>query len=321
MRPERKNMKLNPLTKSQIKIGTRGSKLALFQAELVKSRLVQLYPNLHVQIIKIKTTGDVIHDTPIEVLGPGIFTREIEKALLDREIDLAVHSAKDMATKLPEGLALGGVLTREDPCDCLVARDGRKLRELPTGAKIGTSSLRRKAQLRRLRADLQISDIRGNVDTRIRKIQGGEYDGMVIALAGLKRLMLNHFVTEVFHQDDFLPQAGQGTLAIEIRKDDVEISELIKPLNDPETMTALLAERSFLRELEGGCQIPAGISSRQENGILTLTGGIFSPTENKEVRKSLSGSAKNPETLGKNLAQLILKFGGAEILSEIRNEK
>lgn len=304
-----------------IKIGTRGSKLALYQAELVRSKLVELFPGVEIQLIKIKTTGDLIHDTPIENLGPGIFTREIEKALLDKEIDLAVHSAKDMATILPEGLEIGAVLTREDSRDCLVARDGRKLQDMPKGAKIGTSSLRRKAQLRKLNGDIQVSDIRGNVDTRIRKIQSGEFDGTVIAFAGLKRLALHHLVTEVFNQEEFLPQAGQGALAIEIRKNDSKIAELVKPLNDEAAMITLLAERSFLREIEGGCQVPAGISSRQENGVLTLTGGIFSPTRNQEVRKTISGPSTEAEALGKKLADSILKAGGAEILSEIRNEK
>ena len=307
--------------KSPIKIGTRSSKLALYQAQLVRSKLIHFFPDIKIELVKIQTTGDTIHDRPIEDLGPGIFTREIEKALLDREIDLAVHSAKDLATNLPDGLEIGAALTREDPSDCLVARDGQKLQDLPVGAKIGTSSLRRKAQIKKLRADIQISDIRGNVDTRIRKIQAGEYDGMVIALAGLKRLTLQHFATEIFHQEVFLPQAGQGTLAIEMRTDDAEMLKLIKPLNDDEAMTALMAERSFLRELEGGCQVPAGISSKQENGKLVLQGAIFSLSENREIRKSLSGSPLDAERLGKNLAESILKSGGKEILNEIRNEK
>lgn len=306
--------------KSLIKIGTRGSKLALCQAELVKSKLVQLHPALEIELVKIKTTGDVIHDRSIEDLGPGIFTREIEKALLDRQIDLAVHSAKDMASRLPQGLEIGAALKREDSSDCLVSRGQKKLRDLPKGAKIATSSLRRRAQLRKLRQDLKICNIRGNVDTRIRKIQNGEYDGMVIALAGLKRLRLEEHVSEIFSPEDFLPQAGQGTLAIEIREDDSKIRKLIEPLNDQETMTALLAERGFLRELEGGCQVPAGIHSKQKNGTLTLTGGIFSPTQNREVRRSLSGSLSDAELIGKNLAQSILKSGGLEILNEIRNK-
>ncbi len=304
-----------------IKIGTRGSKLALYQAELVQSKLINFFPGLEIQLIKIRTSGDVIHHGPIEDLGPGIFTREIENALLSRQIDLAVHSAKDMASNLPEGLEIGAVLKREDPSDCLVALNGKKLRDLPKRAKIGTSSIRRKAQLRKLRSDVQISDIRGNVDTRIRKIQDGEYAGTVIALAGLKRLALQHLVTEIFNQDDFLPQAGQGALAIEIREEDGEIKKMIQQLNDSETMITLQAERSFLRELEGGCQVPAGISSKLEQNKLTLFGGIFSLTGDREVRQSISGSSDEAETLGKKLAQSILSAGGEEILNEIRNEK
>lgn len=305
---------------SLVKIGTRGSKLALYQAELVKSKLLAVSPNLKVEFVIIKTTGD-LRSGPIQNLGPGVFTRELEGALLKRQIDLAVHSAKDMATELPTGLEIAAALEREDPRDCLVAR-GKKLMDLAAGAKVGTSSLRRKSQLRRLRPDLTLLDIRGNLDTRIRKIETGEYDGMVIAFAGLKRLGLSQKASDVFDQNQFLTQAGQGIIAIEIRTNEPSIQNLVKPLNHEETMTALLAERSFLRELEGGCLVPAGIVSKIKEDRLTLTGSIFSLSGDREFKQTISGCLTEAEALGKKCARSILDAGGDKILNEIRqNEK
>ena len=217
--------------KSIIKIGTRGSALALYQAEVVRSKLKECFPLAGFEFVKIRTKGDMIRRGAIEEIGPGIFTREIEEALLAKEIDLAVHSAKDLASELPEGLLIGAVLTREDSRDCLVARGGTTLKELSSGAKVGTSSLRRKAQLRKLRPDLEFCEMRGNVDTRVKKIEQGELDAMVIAYAGLKRLGLAKCATEIFDPEIFLPQAGQGALAVEMRASDSEACELTKPLN------------------------------------------------------------------------------------------
>ncbi len=305
--------------KSLIKIGTRGSKLALYQAEVVRTKLKTLFRLLECEFVKIHTKGDMIRGAAIRSIGPGIFTREIEEALLANEIDIAVHSAKDLATELPEGLEICATLAREDARDCLVAREGKKLDQLNQGAKIGTSSLRRRAQLKKLRPDLEILEMRGNVDTRLKKIEQGEYDGIVLAHAGLKRLGLANFVTEVFEEEHFLPQAGQGALAIEIRKGDLEIQELIQPLNHELTFHRVAAERSFLRRLEGGCQIPAGISSKIEGDILTLKGAIFSLEGDREVIDTFTGPISEGEKTGVALAEKLLQAGGDEILKAIRN--
>ena len=305
--------------KSPVKIGTRGSKLALYQSEIVQSKLKASFPSLECEFVKIRTKGDIIQRGAIDSIGPGIFTREIEEALLSGEIDLAVHSAKDLATELPEGLEIGAVLMREDPRDCLVAREGKTLKELPRGAKIGTSSLRRRAQVKRLRPDLETLELRGNVDTRLRKVKEGEYDGIVIAHAGLKRLGLGDAVTEVFEEDYFLPQAGQGALAIEIRKGNQEIKELVKSVNHEPAFIQVSAERSFLRRLEGGCQIPAGVTSKLEANKLTLKGAIFSLEGDRVVMDAIAGSVSEAEKLGRDLAEKLIKAGGNEILKAIRN--
>lgn len=304
--------------KSLIKIGTRGSQLALYQAELVRSNLKNLFPQAEIEFVKIKTQGDIHQKGSFVSLGPGIFTREIENALLERKIDLAVHSAKDLATDLPKGLIIGAVLNREDVRDCLVSRDKKKLNELKKGACVGTSSLRRKAQLRILRPDLVLEDIRGNVDTRMKKIEQGEYDGMVLAFAGIKRLGLSQHVSEVFDPEEFLPQAGQGALAVEIREEDHEIKKMISSLNDIQAEQALSAERSFLRTFRGGCQLPAGIYSRMEQDQIWLKGAIYSASDNRCVIDSQSGPVSKGEQIGKELAEKILKAGGSEILQELK---
>ena len=301
-----------------IKIGTRASKLALYQAELVRSKLKTSFPLLEFQLVKIRTKGDMIRRGAIGSIGPGIFTREIENALLAKEIDLAVHSAKDLASELPQGLVLGAILEREDPRDCLVARQKQTLDQLRPGAKIGTSSLRRKAQLKHLRHDLEIVDIRGNVDTRIKKVETGACDALVVAHAGLKRLGLANAVTQVFDAETLFPQAGQGALAVEIREGDSETAELTRLLNHPISFQTVGAERGFLRRLEGGCQVPAGIFSKVEGDILTLKGAIFALEGDQVVIESVSGAISGAEMLGTTLADQLLKSGGAEILKAIR---
>lgn len=307
--------------KSLIKIGTRGSKLAFYQAEVVRCKLKELLPLLEFEFVKIRTKGDMIRRQAIGTIGPGIFTREIEEALLENRIDLAVHSAKDLATELPQGLEIGAVLNREDPRDCLVAREGRTLEQLKQGARIGTSSLRRRAQLKKLRPDLEICEMRGNVDTRLKKIEEGQFDGLVIAHAGLKRLGLANFVTEVFEEDMFLPQAGQGAIAVEIRSGDLEIEELTKPLNHAPTFARVLAERSFLHRLEGGCQIPVGVSSKVEGDRLTLKGAIFSLGGDQTVSDVMSGPVSDAAKAGTMLAEKLLQSGGDEILKAIRGAR
>ncbi|MBI4372548.1 MAG: hydroxymethylbilane synthase [Candidatus Omnitrophica bacterium] len=305
--------------KALVKIGTRGSSLALYQAELMRAKLSALFPLVEFEFVKIHTKGDMIRHASIGSIGPGIFTHEIETALLENKIDLAVHSAKDLATDLPEGLEIGSVSDREDPRDCLVARDGKTLNQLPYGARIGTSSLRRRAQLKRLRRDLEICEMRGNIDSRIKKIEAAEYDGLVIAHAGLMRLGLTNFVTQIFDEETFLPQAAQGALAVEIRKGDSEINELIRPLNHEVTYQRILAERSFLRRLEGGCQIPVGIHSKVENNRLSLKGAVFSLDGDRSVIHEASGMVSDAEKLGIALAEKLLDDGGREILKVIRD--
>ena len=306
--------------KSPIRIGTRGSTLALYQAELARAKLKESFPLVEFEFVRIRTKGDMIRRGAVGSLGPGIFTREIEEALLRSEVDLAVHSAKDLASELPEGLVIGAVLTREDPRDCLVARGGLTLETLERGARIGTSSLRRKAQLKKLRRDLEILEMRGNVDTRLKKIEGGDFDGMVIAHAGLKRLGLTNLVTQIFEEEVFLPQAGQGAIAVEIRKEDSEIQELVKPLNDETSFARISAERSFLRCLEGGCQVPVGICSKIEGDVLFLKGAIFALEGDREVSDTLSDLRSVAEQTGALLAQKLLEAGGREILDEIRRK-
>ena len=305
--------------KSIIKIGTRGSALALYQAEVVRSKLKECFPLVGFEFVKIRTKGDMIRRGAIEEIGPGIFTREIEEALLAKEIDLAVHSAKDLASELPEGFLIGAVLTREDSRDCLVARGGMTLKQLSSGARVGTSSLRRKAQLKKLRPDLEFCEMRGNVDTRVKKIEQGEMDALVIAYAGLKRLGLAKCATEIFDPEIFLPQAGQGALAVEMRASDSEACELTKPLNDELSAVCVSAERGFLKRIEGGCQVPAGIFSKVENKTIRLKGAIFSLDGEHEVTNRVSGTLSEAERLGIRLAEQLLESGGKEILEEIRN--
>ena len=306
--------------KSLIKIGTRGSKLALYQAELVRSKLKESFPLVGFELVKIKTSGDMIRRGAIGTIGPAIFTREIEDALLGGEVDLGVHSAKDLATDLPQALEIGAVLSREDSRDCLVACQGQTLETLPQGARIGTSSLRRRAQLKKLRRDLEIIEMRGNIDTRLKKIEEASYDGMVIAYAGLKRLGLTNFVTQIFEEDQILPQAGQGAVAVEIRANDSETLELVRSVNHEPSRVCVSAERSFLRCLEGGCQIPAGVSSKIEGNLLSLRGAIFSLEGEREFSDTTTGLVSEGEKIGAMLAQKLLEAGGRDLLKEIRQE-
>ena len=305
--------------KSVIKVGTRGSKLALYQAELLRSGLKELFPLIEFELVKIHTRGDMIRRGTIRSIGPAIFTREIEEALLANQVDMGVHSAKDLATELPEGLEIGAFLMREDARDCLVARGGMDLKELPQGARIGTGSIRRRAQLKKLRPDLQIVDLRGNVETRLRKtLEEGEYDGMVLAHAGLLRLSLQNHVTQVFDEDAFLPQAGQGAVAVEIRQNDVETKKMLHSVNHEITMAGVTAERSFLRCLEGGCQIPAGVRSRIDGNILNLKGAVFSLDGDREISDSINGPVSDGQKLGWMLGEKILEAGGRELLQAVR---
>jgi hydroxymethylbilane synthase len=307
-----------------IRIGTRGSKLALFQAKTVCKRLQTIAPQVKFDLVQIKTKGDVVTKGPIASLGVGIFTREIEEALLENKIDLAIHSAKDLAAFLPSGLVIGAVLEREDPRDCFVSRGNVRLIDLKQGASIGTSSLRRKSQLRKMRPDFTAVELRGNVDTRIKKIEKGECDGMVLAYAGLKRLGLTQFATEIFDVNDLLPQAGQGCVAIQMRKQDGKVKSLMEKLNHEDSFLQLEGERAFLGELQGGCQIPAGITSSiyevDKNDLeISFRGAVFSLSGDKETSAFCKGPLKNSAEMGKKIAQQVLASGGKEILEEIRS--
>ncbi|MBI1858859.1 MAG: hydroxymethylbilane synthase [Candidatus Melainabacteria bacterium] len=306
--------------KTKITVGTRKSRLALWQANYVKNLIQGLFPAIRVSLKEIKTTGDHITDVALSKIGDkGVFTKEIEDALLRNDIDIAVHSLKDLPTKLPDGLTIGAVTKREKPIDVFLSNRKMKFLEFPTDAKIGTSSLRRIAQLKALKSDFEYVDLRGNLETRVRKLQSGQYDGIVLAYAGVKRLQLDFLITEEFSPEIILPAVGQGSLAIEHRKEDSEVSEIISQLNDNETYLISVTERKFLEKLQGGCQVPIGAYSEIKNGKITLTGLIASLDGRKLIKYKLDGELNKDscEKLGISLAEKLLQNGGKEILEEI----
>jgi hydroxymethylbilane synthase len=290
-------------------IGSRGSQLALWQANYIKERLEAR--GLECRIEVIKTTGDRILDAPLhQVGGKGLFTREIEEALLDKRIDLAVHSLKDLPTELPKGLVVSALPQRTDPRDAII---GGKLRDLKFGATVGTSSLRRIAQLKRIRPDLNLQDIRGNIDTRINKVEKGEYDAIVLAAAGVQRLGWGDIISEIFRPDIMCPAVGQGALAIETLEEGPGF-EHSAPLDDPWTRLPVLAERSMLAALGGGCQVPIGAFGTLENTELFLTGAVFATDGSEMIRYTATGDFNKPVELGKAVAEVLLKRGAQAIL-------
>ncbi len=290
-------------------IGSRGSQLALWQANYIRERLEARGTECRIEIIK--TTGDKILDSPLNKIGgKGLFTKEIEEALLERHIDLAVHSMKDLPTQLPRGLTVAAIPPRADPYDAIV---GGKLRNLKLGATVGTSSLRRIAQLRLIRPDLNIQSIRGNVDTRINKVERGEYDAIVLAAAGLRRLGWGDIISEVFRPDIMCPAVGQGALAIETLEEGPGF-EAAAPLDDPWTRLPVTAERSMLSELGGGCQVPIGAFGTLEDTELFLTGAVFAPDGSGMVRYTATGECTRPAELGRNVAQVLLNRGAQDLL-------
>lgn len=298
-----------------MKIGTRGSQLAMWQARFVESELRKKFPTLEIDLKKISTKGDRILDSPLSKIGgKGLFTMEIESQLLSGQIDLAVHSLKDLPTKIPEGLTIGAITRREDPRDCLVSKFPT-LESMPHGSRIGTSSLRRRAQILHLRPDLVVEDLRGNVQTRLSKLDS--LDGIILAVAGLKRLSLEDRISEVFAEDRILPAVGQGALAIEIREDDLETRKIVETLNDSETSIATQAERSFLDVIGGSCQIPVGVFARVEEDRIEIDAMISSLDGKTFVREKISGHKKNSREIGSSLAEKLLLSGGRQILSEI----
>ena len=302
----------------EVVIGTRGSKLALWQAEWVHARLRELEPGLAVSLKRIKTTGDKILDTPLATIGgKGLFVKEIEEALLRGEIDLAVHSMKDVPTRLPAELEILAIPERDDPRDVLITLTKVPLERLAPGSRIGTSSLRRQAQLLHYRPDLSIQILRGNLDTRLRKLEAGEYDGIILAAAGIKRLGWSERVTEYLSPDVCLPAIGQGALALEGRADDGFVREVVARLDHQPTRTAVTAERALLERLEGGCQVPIAAHAAITNGAVTLTALIAGVDGRRLVRDSLQGPMDDAQRLGVRLAERLLAHGGDEILKEI----
>ena len=310
---------LRRLMNRRINIGTRGSKLALWQANWVRSALRTEYPSFSVELVPIKTKGDKILDVPLaKVGGKGLFVKEIEDALLEGRIDLAVHSMKDMPSEIPEGLCIGAIPERESPNDVLISKNGELLSDLRPGAIIGTSSLRRAAQLKYVRSDVEILPLRGNLDTRIRKLETENMDAIVLAAAGIKRLGLESRVTEYLDEDIMLPAVGQGALCIEIRKRDPEIEKVINALNHWETEVAVNGERAFLHRLEGGCQVPIAAHGTIKNGSFTLCGLVADVNGTILIKDALSGPVESFESIGIRLADRLLEKGAKPILEALR---
>jgi hydroxymethylbilane synthase len=326
--------------RNSIVIGTRGSKLALWQAEWVAAELTRRNPQAKVELRKIKTTGDKILDVPLaKVGGKGLFVKEIEEALLRKEVDIAVHSMKDVPTDFPEGLHLAAICEREDPRDAFIApmRDGvftiRAFTDLPRGATVGTSSLRRACQLLHLRPDLVIVPLRGNLDTRLKKLDEGQFSAIILAAAGVKRLGWQQRITEVLDVATSLPAIGQGAVGIECRSDDEYINTIVSALDHRETSVCVRTERSFLRRLEGGCQVPIAAHAQliqratgapathlSPDALLTLDGLVGSTSGDRLIRGRLSAHPSQAESLGVELANHVLSRGAAEILKEVYGE-
>src|SRR5215510_1627522 len=300
--------------RSSIVLGTRGSKLAMQQSEWVQTRLRELAPDVSVTLRRIQTSGDKILDVPLaKIGGKGLFVKEIEEALLAGEIDLAVHSMKDVPTQLPQGLAILCVPQREDPRDALISRTGCLFKDLPHGATIGTSSLRRQAQFLHARPDLKIQILRGNLDTRLRKLRDGHYDAIVLAVAGLRRLGWTHEITEYLDPQISLPAIGQGALGIEGRSDDVFIRSLLDRLDHASTRVAVLAERAMLDRLEGGCQVPIAAHATVSGVQLRLEGLVASVDGKEMIRDVVEGTIQHAGEVGRQLAERLLARGGDNI--------
>lgn len=304
-----------------IRIGSRKSQLALVQTYWVQEQLQKHFPDRQFEVQTMSTQGDKILDVALSKIGDkGLFTKELELGMINNEIDLAVHSLKDLPTRLPEGLVLGAVTERENPADALVVHaqhQDKQIDTLPEGAVIGTSSLRRLAQLRYHFPHLAFKDIRGNLNTRLAKLDAGEYDALILAAAGLKRLDMSDRIHQILPSDLSLHAVGQGALGIECREDDAEVLELLKALEHIPTAQRCYAERAFLRELEGGCQVPIGVNTILEGEQLTLTGIVASVDGQKLVKDTVKGNATEAEQLGNELAERMRQQGAQEILQEI----
>ena len=304
-----------------LKIGTRGSKLALWQANWVKSSLEDKHPSLSIELVAIKTKGDKILDVPLaKVGGKGLFVKEIEEALLNGRIDLAVHSMKDMPGEIPKGLCIGAIPQREIPQDVLISRNKKRLSQLDPGAKIGTSSLRRKAQLLYARPDLAILPLRGNLDTRLKKLETENLDAIVLAAAGVKRLGLENRITEYLDENIMLPAVGQGALCIEVRQNDPLVEPIVATLEHPQTRVVILGERAFLNRLEGGCQVPIAAYGKIDKNTFTLAGLVATVDGKTLFKETLAGSEDSSESIGIKLAERLISMGAEEIIETLKNE-
>ncbi len=304
--------------KTRVRIATRKSALALWQAEYVKARLEHFHPGLEVELVPMSTQGDVILDTPLaKIGGKGLFVKELEQAMLDGRADIAVHSMKDVPVEFPDGLELHTICEREDPRDAFVSNNHASFNDLPEGAVIGTSSLRRQCQLRALRPDLVIRDLRGNVNTRLAKLDEGQYDAIVLAAAGLIRLEMPERITSFIETDISLPANGQGAVGIECRSDDELMKSLLAPLEHAGTRARVLAERAMNRRLEGGCQVPIGAYAELEGDELTLRGLVGSIDGREILRAETRGSVEQAEELGTRLAEQLLAQGADKILADV----
>ncbi|MBR8538171.1 hydroxymethylbilane synthase [Carboxylicivirga sediminis] len=307
------------MSKSIVRIGTRGSQLALYQANLVKSKLEQAIPDTTFEIVIISTKGDKILDVALSKIGDkGLFTKELEHALFNNEVDMCVHSLKDLPTVFPEGAQLGAILKRAEYKDAWVSKDGLSLEEMTEAHTVATSSLRRKAQVHRINPKVKVVDIRGNVNTRLKKMEDGHCDAMVMAGAGLIRLGFDDVITNLFEPDYFVSACGQGAIAVEIRDNDAHIEAIVKTLHCEESYQQITAERSFLNELEGGCQIPIGAYANIDGDDMHLLGLVAMPDGSQELRAELSGKACDAETIGRKLAQQMAQSGAHEILEKVR---
>ena len=306
--------------KDNLKIGTRGSRLALWQARFVAEQLQISHPALSIEIKIIETTGDAQLEKALSKIGDkGLFTRQIEEKLLNGEIDLAVHSLKDLPTTLPENLKIGAVLRREKANDVLIAKHYASIDDLPQMAKVATGSLRRRSQLLNYRRDLQIFEIRGNVPTRIKKFEESDLDAMILAFAGVHRLEMDAHITQIISVELMIPAVAQGVIGIEIRENDAEIEMVLAKINDAETTDCILAERSFLRTLEGGCQVPIGGFATLKGDEINLSGYTGNLNGEFALRESIKGNRADAVALGRELAEKMIAKGANELLAETRN--
>jgi len=309
------------MTDSRLRIATRKSPLALWQANHVRDALIARHPELDVELLTMTTQGDKILDTPLaKVGGKGLFVKELETGMLEGRADLAVHSMKDVPVEIPQGLCLAAVLPREDPRDVLISNTCSSIDELPQGARLGTSSLRRQSQLRARRPDLRILDLRGNVNTRLSKLDNGEYDAIMLAAAGVKRMGWEARITEFLPPEQFLPAIGQGAIGIEIRNDDARLHELVAELNDDQTAIRIAAERALNEALQGGCQVPIAGYSEISHGVILLRALVGRPDGTELVQGVISGKPEDAEELGRVLAEDLLSRGAKQILDEVYGE-